>query len=457
MADSIKQIWEKAMVGLIINFPTYAELIAKIGCKFVKAGKSDAATLACTDGKKIYLNEELMEEFNLNPQYELKNGTIINRTIRPQEMQFILCHELLHLLGLTFDRSKNVGLYPEDAQSGNEDAKRRWELWNQATDYEINSLLWNNETTDQNYGDKKRNPIGNLPEHALYNSDYIDMPAEEIYRKLVEKEKEENGGCLLKPQSPIGLSSAEGGTSKGEGMHGLDSHLPITDEDTKNEIKERLSELTGSRTNGLGESSLDRMIDRAYKPMPFNWRKALTKYIRGWIKANYTWNKPSRAGIASGLILPSAGTTPQLHIGVAIDTSGSISEIEIQTMMNHMFTILQQFKSFEIDLWCCGSVVYEETLMKLTGANKRDLYKFKVVSDGGNDMRKNFEFIKEYYKGRDKIDLLIIFSDFYDPLDGDTETVSICPCVFLCLDHKDFVKPELIKGEVIHFQVDPNK
>ena len=179
--------------------------------------------------------------------------------------------------------------------------------------------------------------------------------------------------------------------------------------------------------------------------------------MRKFVKENYTWNKPSRAGIANGIILPSSGTAPKLNIGVAIDTSGSISELEIDTMMDHLFTILQQFKSFEIDIWSCGSVVYEDTLMKITNTNKSKLKDFQVKSDGGNDMRENFNFIKKHYKGREKIDLLLIMSDFYDPLDGDTETTSTCPVIYMCIDHKDFKKPSKINGEVYPFEVDANK
>jgi hypothetical protein len=89
--------------------------------------------------------------------------------------------------------------------------------------------------------------------------------------------------------------------------------------------------------------------------------------------------------------------------------------------------------------------------------DKAKLKEFRTISDGGNDMRENFKFIKDYYKGKDKIDLLIIMSDFYDPLDGDTTTTSICPCLFMCIDHKDFKKPTKIKGEVYPFEVDKNK
>ena len=449
MSDSVRQIWENAMINLVIEFPIYAELITKIGCKFVHGGTNEE-TSACawTDGRSISINEDMIEYFNQNPIDHDNEGKEINRAIGQKEMQFILCHELLHLIGLTFDRMKNVGIYREDIS---DEMRRKFELWNQATDYEINSLLHNNESTDTSYGDRKRNPVGNMPEWVLYESEYKDLQAEEIFKRLIEKEKQENNGMLLKP----GAGGASG-NGKG-GMIPLDNHLPITDEDVKNEVISKMSEVFGSRSNGVGESGIDRMVSRAYKPVPFNWRKALSKYIRGYIKANYTWNKPSRAGIASGLILPSAGTTPKLHIGVAIDTSGSITEKEIDTMMDHVFTILQQFKSFEIDIWSCGSVVYKESLLKLTGSNKGDLKKFQVISDGGNDMRENFKFIKEHYKGKDKIDVLLIASDFYDPLDGDTETTSPCNVVYLCIDHKDFKKPSKIKGEVFPFEIDANK
>ena len=444
MSDSVRQIWENAMINLVIEFPIYAELVTKIGCKFVKGGKESAC--AWTDGRSITINEEMIEEFNANPIVTDNEGNTVNRTITQKEMQFIICHELMHLIGLTFDRMKNVGLYKEDVS---DEARRKFELWNQATDYEINSLLHNNESTDPTYGDRKRNPVGNMPEWVLYKSEYKDMNAEEIFAELLKEEKQNNGGTLLKP----GSGSGQSGNGK-NGMIPLDDHLPIDDEDVKNEMISKMSEVFGSKTNGLGESGIDRMISRTYKPVPFNWRKALSKYIRGYIKANYTWNKPSRAGAWSGLILPSAGTTPKLHIGVAIDTSGSITEKEIDAMMDHVFTILQQFKAFEIDIWSCGSKVYTESLLKLTGSNKGDLKKFQVISDGGNDMRENFKFIKDHYKGKDKIDMLMILSDFYDPLDGDTETTSPCPCVFMCIDHKDFVKPSKIKGEVYPFEID---
>ena len=445
MEVNVKDILEKAMINLVIDFPVYANLLLKIGCNIVN--KPNTPYAAWTDGRGIYLNEACIKEFNQNPMITGNDGKTYNRTITQKEMQFIVCHELLHLIGLTFERDRNVGLCRDDVS---DESIRKYQLWNQATDYEINSLLHNNESTDVNFGDKKRNPVGNMPDWVLYESKYIDMTAEEIFAELVKEEKQNNNGKLKQPE---GMGTTEKGSMRGSGIP-LDEHLPIKDDEIRNEVIDKMAEVFGSTGNGTGESSIDREVSRAYKPVPFNWRKALSKYMRKFVKENYTWNKPSRAGIANGIILPSSGTAPKLNIGVAIDTSGSISEKEIDAMMNHLFTILQQFKSFEIDVWSCGSIVYEDTLMKITNSSKSKLKDFQVKSDGGNDMRKNFEFIKKHYKGRDKIDLLLIMSDFYDPLDGDTETTSPCPVIYMCIDHKDFKKPSKIKGEVYPFEIE---
>lgn len=438
----VKTLYENALIDLVIDFPIYAQLISRIGVKIID---SPNGALAFTDGTAIYINKAKIEEFNLNPKVVGDSGETYNRHIGKQELMFILCHELLHLIGLTFERGTNVGI-----MKGATDKKaiHRWRLWNKATDYEINSLLNNNEQ-DDGCGHREKAPVGNMLDVALYESKYMNMNAEEIFQKLLEEE----------PEPPQNDPSYDDGDATGngkDGLEGIDDHEPILDETTKNEVISKMSEVFGSRSNGTGSSALDRVIEKVYKPEPFNWRRALTKYIRGWMKDNYTWNKPSRAGIANGLILPSAGKTPRMHIGVAVDTSGSIYDTELQTMMNHLFTILTQFKDFTVDVWCCGSQVYPETLRTFTASNKNELHAFEFKSDGGNDMRMNFEFIKNNFKV-DKLDVLIIMSDFYDPLDGDTETTSPCPVIYMCLDHDSFKKPSLIKGEVYPFTVEKEK
>ena len=441
MAVDVQDILDRSIVYMILNFPIYANLVTRIGVKLVDEPKH--RVVAWTDGRGIYVNEAMVKEFNEDPIVVGDSGKEYNRKIGKEEMVFIICHEMMHLLNLTFDRGTNIGIYKgTDAKS-----RHKWELWNQATDYEINSKLHNNQEKDKdNY--YKSKAIGNMPDWVLYESEYKDMQAERIYEKLLEKDPEGNTGG--------GEFTFDSGNNNDGLDFALDEHVPIFDDATRNEVIQKMAEVFGSSDNGTGQTALDRSIDNVYKPQPFNWRRALAKYIRGWMKDNYTWNKPSRAGIANDLILPSSGKTPKMHIAVAVDTSGSIYDTELHTMMDHLFTILSQFKDFVVDVWCCGSVVYKETFRTYTAGNKRELHDFEFMSDGGNDMRENFKFMKEHYKG-DKPDVFLLMSDFYDPLDGDTETTSICPVIFMCLDHESFVPPSKIQGVVYPFEVESAK
>ena len=438
---SAYEIVEKAMINLVLDFPVYAQMITRIGYKLVRV---DNNQLAWTDGKAIYLNETQIDMFNANPLVPGESGMVHNRTIGQKEVQFILCHELLHLIGLTFDRGSTIGVHKG---AYNQEDIKKWRKWNKATDFEINALLHTNESTDPLTGMVKRNPVGNMPTWVLYESEYKQMSAEEIFKALPDEQQDPN-----KPS----FDGNETGNNVDGLDFGLDEHMPFQTEDVKNEVMSKIAEALGSKTNGLGESSIDRLIEKVYKPEPFNWRKALTKYIRGWMKENYTWNRPSRVGIANGLILPSAGRTPKMHIAVSVDTSGSICDKELNTMMNHLFTILNQFKEFRVDVWCCGSYVYPETLRTFTASNKKELYNFEFKSDGGNDMRKNFSFLRKHYK-QQKPDLFICMSDFYDPLDGDTETTSPCPVIWMVLDNPNFKKPTKIRAETYPFIVNESK
>ena len=446
--SGVRELMENAMVELVLDFPIFANMLARIGVKCVDNKAIPA--IAYTDGTGIYINAPFVDYANKNPTVtNPETGAEIDQRVTKKRMMFILCHELMHLLNLSFDRGIQLGIDRKVAPADKEMANKH-DYWNRATDYEINSMLANNEKENG-----ERNPIGELPENCLYESAYRNMTAEEIYKhiyKPLEQNDQNNDGDGDEGQT------GNGDPLSGEGnMIDIDVHMPILDDNTRTELTQKIQDVLGNRQNGTGSSAIDRALKIAYKPIPFNWRKALTKYIRGWMKDSYTWNKPSRAGIANNIILPSAGQTPKLHLAVAVDTSGSISDNELNTMMQHLFTILQQFKSFTIDVWCCGSEVYPNTFKTYTAVNKKDIVNFNFESDGGNDMRKNFEFLQQHYKGQDKPDVFLILSDFYDPLDGDNETTSTCPVIGLVLDHPNFVPPSRMKFTAIPFEVQNGK
>jgi len=495
MAKSLSDMIDNTILSMVMKqLSTLAQAITRVGIEIVNKPNIKAA--AFTNGKAIYLNEPIIDEMN-KKKTETVNGKTYHYEINEKVLTFIICHELMHLLNETEERGNRIGVLKDDHS---EEGMMKHELWNLATDFEINYLLHNNKSDGQS------RPIGEKPDWCCYDDKYKDKPAEEIYLELYKKAKQngknENGkwsfsaggmqytvgngqgdnnqdndnqnqngnsnsnssqGDEDENQKGNNQSNDKGGQDNEDEQkpnnglsYGLDVHMPFVDELTKSEVKAKLSDAlrNGGKEAGSGMSAFDRMLEIAFAPQPFNWRRALTRYIKSFMKENYTWNKPSRAGIANRLILPSTSTTPKLHVGVAVDTSGSIGDTELNLLMNHVFTILSQFRQFTVDLWCCSTHVHENTFRTYTAANKNTLCEFKIESDGGTNMSKNLEFVKKHYNSGNTPDLLMIFTDGYDDLSGDEETRTQYPVVWLIVDNKNFVKPKYMPGAVYEFNTD---
>lgn len=466
----LEKIIEQAMIVMVVEFHTLAYMISKIGIEVVDNPSVPAA--AYTNGKSIYINKYAIAKMNEIKTETGKNGKVYNVEIGKQELVFILAHELMHLLNNTYERGEHIGILADDFSPK---GKAKNELWNMATDYEINDLLYSNRSSSDN----KSKPIGNKPDWVCWDPKYSGMPAEKIYEDLLENSNMDGQGGMNfqigdmqftfdnndgNGQGQDSDSDGNGndnnnGNKQNQGQNdkqgnglsfGLDKHLPFVDEETKAEVMAKVAEVMGGKTQGTGMSAFDRALEVAFKPQPFNWRRALTKYMKSFMKDNYTWNKPSRAGIANGLILPSASQTPKINVAVAIDTSGSIGNVELELLLNHVFTILSQFKAFTVDVWCCSTKVHEETFRTYTAANKSEIKNFQIATTGGTDMSANLPFIKKKYQKK-LPDVVMIFTDGYDNLNGDTETKTPYPVVWLIVDNDNFKKPTRMPGAVYKF------
>ena len=468
---SVDDMINDAMLTMITEFGILAYLVSRVGIQVVDNEQVNAA--AYTNGKSIYINRLVINKMNEQQTDTDRKGNTYSTVIDKDTLIFIIAHEVMHLLNNTNGRGEMLGILLDDfSRKG----IAKHELWNMATDFEINSLLYHNKTKTGTH-----KPIGHKPEWVCYDEKYKDVPAEKIYEELLKQAEQNNyesvqvGGMSYEFGDSQGQSgsgdgddnsqgsgnsqgNSQGNQKQSNGMkYGLDVHMPYADKMTEAEVAAKVSDVLSSATNGngigTGMSAFDRALSIFFKPQPFNWRRALTKYIKSFMKDNYTWNKPSRAGIANGLILPSPHVTPKLHVAVAVDTSGSIGNTELELLLNHVFTILTQFKQFQVDVWCCSTHVHENTFTTYTAANKNTLHDFKIASDGGTDMSANLPFIEKKYAGK-MPDVVMIFSDGFDNLNGDTKTRTKFPIIWLIVDNKNFKKPSLIPGAVYPFETE---
>ena len=465
--SNVRELVDNSIIDMMFNCPVYAHLVARIGYKVVN--DTSLPYCAWTDGKCIFINEFGVEE--QNKQYA-------KTPIDKKQMTFIIAHELSHILGLTWDRGKALGIDFKDTSVKGQCLN---ELWNVATDYEINSLLYNNRNNGTS------SPIGRKPEWVLYDDKYINKTAEEIYKELLQQSKNDidkmqqlveslkdmlskgNSGANSKTDSNSNEKSKGGdskgkangkgkpedgdGDGKGKGQIELDKHMPIElNEMEMSDLKAQIETALSESGYSSDSSALERLKNFILKPVRFNWRQALRKYIKSFAKADFTWKKPARSGVYRGLILPSPDKRKMLKVAVAIDTSGSISDKQLNCFMNHLLSIASQFKQFKIDAWCFSTQVHEDTLVTYTERSRNIVGDFKLNSYGGTDISSNFEWVKKHY-GSERPDTLIVFSDFEDRLHNDTTTrFDYCKCVWLVLNNKNFIPPKLIKADRFDYE-----
>lgn len=438
--NDLRTIVDNAISTLTLTDMTFAQLITRIGINIVNVKKN---VLAWTDGKGIYINEFEFNSLNEKKTLKTEDGREVSCTIDKDSIIFAMCHELMHLLTNTIERGTAKGVM---AKACSQRQIYLHKLWNIATDYEINYMLHNNSYEGRSM------PLGKKLDIWLYSEKYGKLTAEEIFDKLLEENQQQQSNAQGDGEATD--SSGDGDVSNTDSDkiidHLLDEH-PEIDEMTKNEIKSMINDILASGQS-FTSSALNRGLEIALKPEPFNWRKALTKYFRQFVKSNYTWNKPSRAGVATGLRLPSTGTTPSLRVGVAIDTSGSITDNLLQTLMNHVYTILTQFKHFEVEVFCVSTEVHENTLVKFTPSNKNKIKDYKFDSNGGTVLKTIFPFVETKF-ANNPLDVLLVLTDGEDYEVDNSETLTcVCPVVWMVVNNNNFHKPVNMRGEVYEFK-----
>lgn len=335
-----------------------------------------------------------------------------------RNIEFIIAHELMHLIlnHLTRREDKNPI------------------IWNFACDYCVNALLKHNKTGD------KLDPIGELPECALYDIKYLDMSAEEIYDSLVE----ENGNRQLRIiKNKDGSIEAEDLRNKKTDEHnGVGEVSEEAQEQFISEVASDIDKCVG-KSNSL--SCINRGISKL-KKVNYNWRTILRKYMQSFIRNDYTWKRPSKRGRSMGLYLPSVKKDNTIKIGVAIDVSGSVSQEQLQDLLNLIYSSLYQLINFEIYIWLFSGIVHKETLLKILPNKRESIENIKLISNGATNIKSNIDFVNKT-KELNKLDLLIIMTDGYDDIITMKYDRNLLWCI---IDNHNFINPSgCIKGKIL--------
>jgi len=347
---------QKARTTLLLDHPFFGTLLFRLGGK---ASRS-VATMA-TDGVSLFYNPEFVD------------------TLNAAELAGVLAHEVMH-----------PALQHHTRRGDREHAR-----WNMACDYAINPILLDAGLT--------------LPKDVLIDNRFRGMSAERIYNLIEEDEKQEGSSGQSESQAGNG-SSAPGDGSVQNNEAASDPHTPSTpggvgqvldapapDAESGPSVAEQAREWqiaveqaeTVAKVAGKLPGGAARALETS-QAARVDWRELLRRAWSDTIPSDYSWTRPNRRHIWSGLYLPGVTMEGVGEIAIAVDCSGSVSPRQLGLFEAEIRSILTGQQP------CLVHVLYfDAAVQKVDTYQAGQPISLSPVGGGGTDFRPCFEWLGE--------------------------------------------------------------
>ena len=178
--------------------------------------------------------------------------------------------------------------------------------------------------------------------------------SEYVYEKLREqqKQKQESGGA-----GAGGDDGEDGDDMGGGGFDGQGDLEDAIDEATRVDLEATIvASARMAKDCGQGSSLIDRVLDNVGAPT-VNWTDVTRSMLTESSAADYTYMRPSRRFIASGLYLPSLRTEALGGLAIGFDTSGSMGQKEANRIGAELQAIVDDLSPAFVEVVYCDSVV----------------------------------------------------------------------------------------------------
>jgi predicted metal-dependent peptidase len=299
------------------------------------------------------------------------------------ELKTILAHESMHCALLHLNRL------------GNRDAK----IWNYATDLAINTLLQGNNFVFPQSKDIK--PI--LGENNQYKinkkiiNDVDKKTAEMLYNELYDLAEK-----IPEQKFDTHIFSDENADGKGKDFCNGSGQQ-------EDKWKQIITEATYfAKQKGNMSASMEIMVEKLLNKK-LNWKQLLYRYITNEIQHDFTYARPSRKFISTGIYFPSTAKE-NIKVMAAIDTSGSIGEKELSLFLGEIYKITKSFNNMELEVLFHDTEISSRS--KFNHSNLHKIVNLKATGGGGTSHKEVFEYVK---KARPTI--LICFTDGYSDIE----------------------------------------
>ena len=387
-----------ARIGLLLRHPFFGNMATRM--KLIDA--SEWCSTLATDGRNFYYSNDFVNE------------------LTPKQCEFGFAHEVLHNV---FDHL------------GRRDS-RIPELSNIAADYAVNQIL-------------KDERIGEVPDwiKIFQDNKYRGWSYEQIYDDLYDKadkiDLSDLGELLDEHLDGEGNGESSGGGDKDGDKEGK-GRPKLTAEEKKaikDEIKEAMVAAAQAAGAGKVPAGVARMINTFTEPK-MDWRQMLRMNIQSIIKSNFSFSRPNRKSQHCGAVLPGMMNEETIDVSVAIDMSGSISNVQAQDFLSEVKGIMDEYVDFKLDLWCFDTEVYNYA--RFTGDSADEILSYEPKGGGGTDFDVNYEFMKN--EGIEP-KRFIMFTDGYPC--GSWGDENYCESLFIIHGNDEIIAPF---GQTAHYK-----
>ncbi len=347
---------QKARTTLLLDHPFFGTLLFRLGGRPSRS----IATMA-TDGVSLFYNPEFVD------------------TLNAAELAGVLAHEVMH------------PALQHHTRRGDRNPAR----WNMACDYAINPILLDAGLT--------------LPKDVLIDKRFRGMSAERIYNLIQEDEKQEgstgqsesrteNGsggsGYGSLQNDPCGDEPSAPSTPGGVGQV-LDAPAPeegdgpsIAEQAREWQIAVEQAETVAKVAGKLPGGTVSAL--EAAQAARVDWRELLRRAWSDTIPSDYTWTRPNRRHIWSGLYLPGITSEGVGEITIAVDCSGSVSPRQLGLFEVEIRSILAGQRPRLVHV-----LYFDAAVQKVETYQAGQPVSLYPVGGGGTDFRPCFDWIEE--------------------------------------------------------------
>ena len=205
--------------------------------------------------------------------------------------------------------------------------------------------------------------------------------SEYVYNKLKEQQQE---------QKSKGGGGAGDGESEDDGMGGgFDGTGDLEDaQDDATRVDMEATIVASAKMAkecGQGSSLIDRVLERVGEPI-VRWQDVCRSMMTESCAADYTYTRPSRRFIGSGLYLPSLRSDALGGLAIGFDTSGSMGPDECNQIATEIQAIVDDLQpSFVEVVYCDYAVTHVERF------ERDDLLVLRPKGGGGTRFQPVFE------------------------------------------------------------------